>query len=130
VPGVPFDVGDLRALPHTAGSLGAVVAMYSLVHLPADRLAVAVIELARVLAPGGLLLAAVHAGSEVLHPGELWGVPVDLDWHFHEPESLFAAGEAAGLAPLERIVRWPYEGAEHASRRAYLLARQPASASA
>lgn len=130
VAGVSFEVGDLRALPYAAGALGAVVSMYSLVHLPAERLAVAVIELARVLAPGGLLLAALHAGSEVLHPGELWGVAIDVDWHFHEPESLFAAVEAAGLAPLERLVRWPYEGAEHPSRRAYVLARKPAAAGA
>lgn len=127
VPAATFEVGDLRALPHATGSLAAVVAMYSLVHVPRAGLASAVAELARVLAPGGLLLAAVHVGraGEILHPDELWGVPIDIDWHFFEPDELFGAAEAAGLVPLERLVRWPYEGAEHASRRAYLLARKP-----
>lgn len=126
-PGLRFDVGDLRALPHADGALGGVVAMYALVHLPPAELAPAVAELARVLAPGGLLLAAVHVGraGEILHPDELWGVAIDVDWHLFEPDLLFAAALAAGLAPVERLVRWPYPDAEHASRRAYLLARKP-----
>jgi uncharacterized protein len=125
VPGCEFAVGDLRALPHASGSLGAVVAMYSLVHLPRAEVAAAVAELARVLAPGGLLLAAVHAGDETLHPDALWDIAIDLDWNFVAPELLFDAVAAAGLAPVERLVRWPYDGAEHASRRAYVLARRP-----
>ncbi|HVV87238.1 MAG TPA: class I SAM-dependent methyltransferase [Kofleriaceae bacterium] len=124
VPAATFEVGDLRALPHADGSLGAVVAMYSLIHVPRPDLAAAVAEHARALAPGGLYLAAVHAGSETLHPDELWGIPIDIDWNFVEPDALFAAAAAAGLQPLERLVRWPYDGAEHASRRAYLLARK------
>ncbi len=125
VPGCEFEVGDLRALPYGPGALGAVVAMYSLVHLPPRELGPALVELARVLAPGGLLLIALHAGSEILHPDALWGVAIDLDWIFVEPDHLFAAAEAAGLVAIERLVRWPYDGAEHASRRAYLLARKP-----
>lgn len=125
VPAARFEVGDLRALPHADGALGAVVAMYALVHLPPPELPAAVAELARVLAPGGLLLAAVHAGSQVLHPGALWGIAIDIDWHFVEPAALFAAVAAAGLAPVEALVREPYAGVEHASRRAYVLARKP-----
>jgi SAM-dependent methyltransferase len=127
VPGGSFAVGDLRALPADDGTLGAVVAMYALCHLPPAELASAIAELARPLVPGGLLLVALHAGRDVLHPGELWGIPVDLDWYFHEPDALFAAIAAAGLEPVERLVRWPYEDAEHASRRAYALARRGTS---
>lgn len=124
VPGSPFEVGDLSALRFADGELGAVVAMYALIHLPRERVAAAVAELARVLRPGGLFLAAVHAGDETLHPDELWGVPIDITWHFLAPELLFEAVAAAGLEPVERLVRWPYEGAEHESRRAYVLARK------
>jgi hypothetical protein len=125
VPYVPFVVGDLSALPEPGGALGAVVAMYALVHIPRGGLGPPIAELARVLAPGGLLLVALHIGEEDLQPKELWGVPIDLTWHFHPVEDLFAAVAAAGLEPVERIVRWPYEGAEHGSRRAYVLARRP-----
>ncbi|MEQ1508639.1 MAG: class I SAM-dependent methyltransferase, partial [Myxococcota bacterium] len=123
-PGLAFQVGDLRALPYPDATLGAVVAAYSLIHVPRDQLVAAVAELARVLRPGGLLLASVHAGSETLRPAELWGIPIAIDWNFVEPEVLFGAAEAAGLVPLERLVRWPYP-TEHPSRRCTLLAARP-----
>lgn len=124
VPDVSFVVGDLRALPEADRSLGAVVAMYAVVHVPRGELGPPIAELARVLAPGGLLLVSLHVGEEELRPPELWGIPVDLAWHFHPASDLFAAVVAAGLEPVERVVRWPYEGGEHASRRAYVLARR------
>lgn len=125
VPGLPFVVGDLRALPEPDGALGAVVAMYALVHVPRGQLGPPIAELARVLAPGGLLLVSLHVGEEELRPPELWGVAIDLAWHFHPADDLVAAVAAAGLEPVERVVRWPYEGAEHGSRRVYVLARRP-----
>ncbi|MBK9030433.1 MAG: class I SAM-dependent methyltransferase [Myxococcales bacterium] len=124
VPAARFEVGDLRALPDADATLGAVVAMYSLIHLPRAEVPAAIVELARALRPDGLLLLAVHAGTETLHPDALWDIPVDIDWNFLEPDALFAAVAAAGLVALEQLVRWPYPD-EHASRRAYVLARKP-----
>jgi SAM-dependent methyltransferase len=124
VPSASFEVGDLRQLRYADGELGAVVALYSLIHFPREALGAAVAELARALKPGGLFLAAVHAGTESLRPPELWGVAIDIEWNFLEPEQLFGAVAAAGLAPLERMVRWPYDGAEHESRRVYVLAQK------
>ena len=86
-----------------------------------------IVELARVLGPGGLLLIAVHAGTETLHPDALWDIPVDIDWNFLEPEPLFAAVAAAGLVPVEQLVRWPYPDVEHrADRGARHPLEQPA----
>lgn len=125
VPAARFAVGDLRALPDADRSLGGVVAMYALCHLPGPALAPSIAELARVVAPGGLLLVAVHAGTDVLRPDALWDIPIAMSWHFHDPDAVVAAIAATGLAPRERLVRWPYDGAEHASRRCYVLAQRP-----
>ncbi|MFO0728312.1 MAG: class I SAM-dependent methyltransferase [Myxococcota bacterium] len=124
-PKVSFQTGDFHRLPFADASLGAVVAMYALVHLEVSELAPVLAEVARVLRPGGLFLAATHAGEERLQPGALFGVPVELTWIFHPPAAFFDAVQAAGLMPLERIVREPYLGAEHGSRRAYVLAKKP-----
>ena len=52
-PAVSFTVGDMTRLDITSGSLGGIVAFYSVIHLPPDLLPVALAEFARVLAPGG-----------------------------------------------------------------------------
>ncbi len=55
-PDLAFRVADMCALPAAAGSLAAAVAFYSVIHLPRDRIPVALAEFRRVLAAGGSLL--------------------------------------------------------------------------
>jgi SAM-dependent methyltransferase len=124
-PGLEFRVGDLRALDLPAASLAGVVAFYSIVHFEAAALPAVARELRRVLAPGGLALVAFHAGEQVVHLDELFGAPVSLDFRFHAPAGITAALEGAGLPVIEHVEREPYAGAEHPSRRCYLLARAP-----
>jgi SAM-dependent methyltransferase len=121
-PGLRFEVGDMRALGFQDESLGAVVAMYSLIHLDWDELALAIHEIGRVLDTNGILLASFHRGSEVHHLQDLWGHPVDLDFHFFEPSVISPVVEAAGLR-IEKIVeRDPYAGVEVNTSRFYLVA--------
>jgi len=62
-PGVGFAAGDLAALPVASGSVGGVLAWFSVIHTaPADLPAV-LAELARVLAPGGSLLLGYFDGE-------------------------------------------------------------------
>ena len=65
--GVPARVGDVQALPWGDGEFDVVVANWVLYHVP--DLDKGVRELARVLKPGGRLVAAT-LGHE--HMGELW----------------------------------------------------------
>jgi SAM-dependent methyltransferase len=124
-PQLTFVEGDLMSPPFERGSFAAVVAMYALVHVPRGGLVAPLVALRGALAPGGLLLLSLHVGDEVLEPSELWGIPTDLAWHLQPFDEILAAVGAAGLEPLERLVRWPYDGAEHGSRRGYVLARRP-----
>lgn len=123
-PALPLAAGDLRALPLRDGALGGAAALYTLIHLAAADWPVALAELRRVLAPGGLLLAAVHCGSETVHLDDWWGQAVSVDFHFLEPAELQRRVEVAGFAVEALLTRAPYPGVEHASRRAYLLARR------
>lgn len=79
------------------------------------------------LAPGGLAALAFHAGTETVHVDELFGCPTSLDFVFHAPDAVIAALGAAGFVLEARLDREPYPGAEHPSRRTYLLARKPES---
>lgn len=126
-PGIPFGRGDLLALDAADGAWGGVVAFYAIVHLTPDEVSRALAEFRRALRPGGLLLLAFHVGEEVVHRDELWGEPVDLDFRFFATAEIERRLTDTGFVVEARIERRPYPGAEHPSRRAYLLARKPAA---
>jgi ubiquinone/menaquinone biosynthesis C-methylase UbiE len=52
-PGLRFEEGSMTALDLPDGALGGIVAMYSIIHIPRERLPEVFAEFHRVLAPGG-----------------------------------------------------------------------------
>jgi len=129
-PSIPFRTGDMLALDAPDGGWAGIVSFYALIHLAAPQRALAVAEFARVLCPGGLLLAAFHidgpmaAAGETVHAASLLDQPVSLDFHFIDPDELSAACVAAGLSVQARLDRTPYPG-DVPTRRSYLLAAKP-----
>jgi SAM-dependent methyltransferase len=126
-PEIAFRAGDMFALPYEPGSLAGLVVFYAIVHLRAGELAAPFREFHRVLAPGGLVAIAFHIGSELVHVDELFGHATSLDFVMHEPAAVIDALVAAGFILEARLDREPYPGAEHATRRCYLLARRSSS---
>lgn len=122
-PGAEFREGDFLSLPAADGEFGAVVAFYSVIHLPPAALPGAFVQVRRVLRPDGQFLVSFHAGSGVRHLDEWWGHAVDLDFRFFEPAAVAEVIESAGFAVEARLERRAYPG-EVDTRRAYLLARR------
>jgi SAM-dependent methyltransferase len=122
-PSLRFDVGDLLALPVAGGAWGGALALYSLIHVVRADLGHALGELARVVAPGGVLAVAVHAGAGLIESEEVFGVPVTLAATRFALDELAAAVSAAGFALLERTQRAPYPE-EYPGERVYILARR------
>lgn len=125
-PGVRYEVGDLRRLmrPPTAPGWGAVLGWYSLIHLAGSEFPAAVAALARPLAPGGMLVLGLHAGSEVRRMSSWFGHDVQVDFVAHEPEDVVAAVSAAGLVDVEWYRRGPLPSRGEATERLYVLARR------
>jgi SAM-dependent methyltransferase len=121
-PGLDFRTGDMLALPFDDASLAGAVAFYSIVHFALDDVERVFREIRRVLKPLGLALIAFHAGDQVVHVDELFGVHVSLDFRFFVPSDVIHALGNAGFRVIEEIERESYEGAEYQSRRCYLLA--------
>ncbi|MFF5079492.1 class I SAM-dependent DNA methyltransferase [Actinoplanes sp. NPDC000266] len=101
-PGFPYEVADVRALPFDDASLAGVVCWFSLIYLAPDARVPAFAELARVVQPGGYLVAAFKHGDGARHrnaPGsrvESFGIDFDRYWlSAQEMEDRFAA---AGFA--------------------------------
>lgn len=118
-----FDVGDLLALPVDDGAWGGALAFYSLIHVVREDLDAALGELARVVAPGGALAIAVHAGQGTIEAHEVFGAPVHIAATLFELDELARAVTAAGFDLLERTQRAPY-AEEHPTERIYVLARR------
>ncbi|MDQ6848689.1 MAG: class I SAM-dependent methyltransferase [Actinomycetota bacterium] len=62
VPAARFEQRDLTALDLPSGSLDAVIALYSLIHVPRERHADLLVRIRSWLRPGGLLLATFGTG--------------------------------------------------------------------
>jgi uncharacterized protein len=126
-PDVHFEVGDLRRLmrPVAAAGWGAVLGWYSLIHLAGSELPGAVAALARPLAPGGLLVLGLHAGDDVHRVTRWFEVEVPaLDFVLHDPATVVAAVQAAGLTDVEWYLRGPHEWRDETTQRLYVVARR------
>jgi ubiquinone/menaquinone biosynthesis C-methylase UbiE len=123
-PDLTFSTGSMTALPAAEASWDGLVSFYSLIHMIDDAdLRAALAEFRRVLADGGLLLLAVHAGEETRHLAEWFGAEVDVSFRFFDPAWLSAELERVGFAVESLTRRQPYPDAEVATPRAYILAR-------
>lgn len=64
-PGIPFRVGSLNDLEVDKGSIGGVLAWYSLIHHEPSTIRIPLIEFSRALRSGGALLIGFFEGSVV-----------------------------------------------------------------
>ena len=120
VPGAGFVAGDLLDLPLRDGSCAAVVASYSLHHLPKARLAAALAGIHRVLAPGGVIVVITHGGSGEERLDKPEGKV--LVSHY-EPNELAGRLGTAGFTP-ELIRTRPPRPGEYPAEKVRITARR------
>lgn len=125
-PHLPFAVGELARLPLAAGGLDTVISWYSIITTPPAALAAVWSELARVLAPDGVVLVAFQAGdgSTVARP-DAYGSGIDLTLQRHDPTQVAHGLRRAGLDVDEPTVRGPLLDHED-SPQAFVIARRSA----
>lgn len=126
-PDIEFQMGNMLALESIPDrAWGGIAAFYSIIHIPRDQIGAALRELKRVLVPRGILFLAFHRGDETVHPAELWGKSVNLDFHFWERDAMEQHVRNAGFEILDVVERAPYApDVEHQSHRVYMFARKP-----
>ncbi|SER83314.1 Methyltransferase domain-containing protein [Streptomyces qinglanensis] len=118
-PSLRFDEARMEALPVADGALGGVLAHYSMIHTPPGELPALLAEQARVLEPGGLLLASFFAtdGPEPIRFDHK--VTPAYSW----PADRFAALlDRAGFVTFARLLHDP--ASERGFLDAHVLARR------
>jgi SAM-dependent methyltransferase len=123
-PHVRFHVGSMESLDLPDRTLGGLLALHSVIHVPDGQLPAVLAEFRRVLVPGGYLLLAFQTGDgERRRLTERFGCEVSLDYYWRDPETVVGRLREAGLVLQGRVVLEPDDVGTRP--RAFLLARRP-----
>ncbi|KAA9166379.1 class I SAM-dependent methyltransferase [Amycolatopsis acidicola] len=122
-PGLRFEVGSLTALDLPDGQLGGIVAWYSIIHTPLERLGEVFAEFARVLAPEGQLVLGFQAGDEIRHLENAYGHDISLNAYRLRPELIAELVQQHGFVVSSRVRREPERW--EPTPQAYILAHKP-----
>ncbi|MCO7220089.1 class I SAM-dependent methyltransferase [Klenkia sp. PcliD-1-E] len=122
-PGLRFEVASATDLRPAAGSLGGVLAWWSLFHLPRATVRTVLGTLAEALVPGGQLAWGTHVGDGEVQRRDAYGVEgVSWTTYLWQPDEMAAVLAGAGLEPVVELRFPPLWGARP---QALLVARRP-----
>ncbi|MEV1000656.1 class I SAM-dependent methyltransferase [Nonomuraea sp. NPDC050202] len=122
-PRLRFEVGSMTELDLPDASVAAVLAFWSLIHVPDDEIPAVLGHFRRVLRPGGTLLVGFHAGDDEssLKTQGYGGHPMRVHVHRRRPDRMAAWLRDAGFAVEAQLLIDPGERVPGA----ILFARSP-----
>ncbi len=123
-PDLRFEVGSMTELGLPDGSLGGVVAWYSLIHVPPEHHYDVLVGFHRVLRPGGHLVLAFQVGDERRDLTEGYGHQITLAAYRLPLERIAELLVKAGFEARFRLVREP-EPPNEKTPQGYLVVRKP-----
>ncbi|MGC5584556.1 methyltransferase domain-containing protein [Ornithinimicrobium sp. W1665] len=124
-PDLDLSVASLAELPFEDDRFAGVMAWYSTIHTPDDELPGVLVELVRVLRPGGHLLVAFQSGEGVVDLAGSYGRhghAVVLERYRRTADAMAHLLDRAGCQEVVRMVRAP-EGREAEDQAVLLLRR-------
>lgn len=123
-PALRFHRGSMTSLDLPDATLGGILALYSIIHIPDDRLPATFAGFHRVLVPGGHVLLAFQKGEQPgLHVTERFGHEIDLHYYWRPAYAVGDMLAKAGLEVAATLIREPLD--EEKWPRAFVLARKP-----
>lgn len=120
-PEAELRVADLGALPYADGAFGGVLAWYCLIHHEVLEMQDALAELARVTAPGGVLLTAFHLGSGSVETPHAYGTNRTVTKHLRGLEEIADLLSRTGWEMLAAVRR---EAVAEKHPQGFLMARR------
>jgi SAM-dependent methyltransferase len=120
-PNINFETGNMLNLARANEEFGAVLAFYAIVHLDYAEIEQAFAEIFRVLKPSGQFLFSFHVGNEKNTVDEFLHQKVNVTFYFLDVDKILQISKEQGFKTIDAAVRYPYEGYEYPSKRAYIL---------
>jgi SAM-dependent methyltransferase len=128
-PEINFMVDDMLNSKLASNSAEGILAFYAIVHFTYIQVEQAFKQWLRLLKPNSLCLFSFHVGEESIEVVDFLGVSgAKATWHFLDTDKVLKIAEKVGFKVVEAVVRYPYKGVEHESKRAYIILRKEASA--
>ncbi|MBN1316982.1 MAG: methyltransferase domain-containing protein [Anaerolineales bacterium] len=124
-PEIHFQKGNMLDLEFEDDSIAGIVAFYAIVHFTTEQVETALMEIYRVLQPGGIFLFTFHIGEETIHVEEFLDKKIDIEFMFFTTEFINRCLREIGFEEIEILERDPYPGVEYQSQRAYVFAFKP-----
>jgi ubiquinone/menaquinone biosynthesis C-methylase UbiE len=110
-PDLRFEVGSMTNLQLADASVIALLAFWSLIHIPDDEIPAVLGHFRRVLRPGGPLLLGFHVGDESRLKTEGYGGrPMKFYVHRRQPDRVAAWLRDAGFTVEAQVLLDPDEG--------------------
>ncbi|MFG3642438.1 methyltransferase domain-containing protein [Micromonospora sp. NPDC047762] len=107
-PGLRFEVGSMTRLDLPDDSLTGLLAWFSLIHVPDEKVPAVLAEFRRVLRPGGVVLLGFHAGDgSRLKTEGYGGHPMHVYVHRRPPDGVAAWLDAAGFTVEAEMLHRP-----------------------
>ena len=125
VPAANFVHADMESVTFAAGSLGAVVAFYSIIHVPRERHAALFATIASWLRPGGVLVASLHSRDHADDFAADWLGAGPMRWTGFDRDTNLALVADAGLEVTESEVIDQVEVDGTAIHPLWIVARKP-----
>jgi SAM-dependent methyltransferase len=125
VPTGTFVHGDMETCTFAAASLGAVVAFFSIIHVPRERHADLFVSIASWLRPGGVFLGTLHTNDDPDDFAPDWLGAGPMRWSGYDAATNRALLERAGFAVLDATVMKQVEPDGCVIHPLLVLARTP-----
>ncbi len=106
-------------------SANGIAAFYAIVHFDYDDIKRAIKEWYRLLKNNGYCLFSFHVGEESVYIQNFLDVEgANAAWRFLDTDKILEISEEIGFKVFEAVIRYPYKGFEHESKRAYIILKK------
>lgn len=123
-PEIRFEIGNLLDLSFESDYFGSAISFYAIVHFNYNQISKAFSEIYRVLKKGGQFLFSYHVGDEIVHFDKAHDKDIDIDLYYFQTDKILELMSDTGFRTIDALERYPYEGAEYPSKRAYIWAEK------